>query len=161
MWNMIVPLALGAYSAFKGGKASKQAQGQQALATMTAERDDERRMPFRNLANQTLGNVEGAIDMGNHSYNPSNPFAAAQGPGRSIAYAGGWDQNTFTAPLETPESRRIATSQFGVDSARASAIGGNSGAKQRVLARVQSAIDADRARQPGNVTASPTYGWNR
>jgi len=124
-------IAAGASGA-QGASQANKANAAQTQALRQAELEYQQRAPMRRQGMQALGQIEAPIDMGNLSYNPANPFAAAQGPAKSTAMLGGWDKMT-TPPEQTDlalSGLRPDEFQFMQDALGANLIG-KSGGKQR------------------------------
>lgn len=93
----ILAIGSGVASGVQGYQQGRQADRMNKKALEQAELEFGMRAPLRRQGMQALGQIEGAMDLGNIGFNASNPFAAARGPAQSTAKLGNWDQIT-TAP---------------------------------------------------------------
>lgn len=89
---------LGVGGAIQSSQQQKRANDLSAQALAQTKNEYDSRNPFRQLALQQLGNIEAPKNLGNLSYNPTNPFAVLRGPQSSNAFLTGTQNNTFQAP---------------------------------------------------------------
>jgi hypothetical protein len=89
-----LPIAVSLFSGLRGNQEEKKANDYNQRALDQAEYDYNSRAPLRRQGMQALGQVEGAMDLGNIGFNAANPFAAARGPAASTATLGNWDRMT-------------------------------------------------------------------
>ena len=88
----IAMLGSAALSGYQGWQQGRKADKMNQKAIDQAELEFGMRAPMRRQGMQALGQIEGAIDMGNIGFNSANPFAAARGPLQSTAKLGNWDR---------------------------------------------------------------------
>lgn len=160
MWGSLIGAGIAAYGALKGRQKQQQADSYNREQLAQEQQRYDAAAPLRNQGMRGLGQVEGAMDLGNYAYDTQNPFAVARGKPPSTATYGGWDKMTFDAPLETPATQDLAKQQAFLDTATQNMRGNKAAAK--VLPRIQAEIDRRRAALPANQQQGATsYGWSR